>query len=123
MSENAKGKRDARKRRAVRVRKRSHGTAERPRLAVFRSIKNITAQLIDDDRGVTLAYATSLKVQASADAEGSAKVAAADAVGRELARQAQEKGITAAIFDRAGYKYHGRVAALAAGARGAGLKF
>lgn len=123
MNENPKAKRDARKRRAARVRRKIRGTAECPRLSVFRSIKNITAQLIDDESGVTLAYASSVKVEAAADAEATRKVAAAEAVGRELARQAQEKGIDAAVFDRAGYKFHGRVAALAAGARDGGLKF
>jgi len=123
MNENPKAKREARRRRAARVRRKIRGTAECPRLAVFRSLKNITAQLIDDEAGVTLAYATSQKVEAAADAEATRKVANAEAVGRELARQAQEKGINAAVFDRAGYKFHGRVAALAAGARDGGLKF
>lgn len=101
------------------IRSKISGTAERPRLSVFRSNKNIYAQLIDDLTGRTLVAASSATV-----AEGGiAKVEASVAVGKELATKAQEQGITEAVFDRSGYLYHGRVKSLAEGAREAGLKF
>lgn len=108
----------ARTRRHARVRKRIEGTAERPRLAVFRSNKHIYAQVIDDLSGRTLVAASTL----DAHAEG-AKAAAAKAVGKLLGERAVQAGISAVVFDRAGYKYHGRVRELADGAREAGLKF
>ncbi len=117
--------RAARKRRHLRVRKRVHGTAQRPRLCVFRSARHIYGQVIDDDAGVTLASASDLGSGAAAATEddGSGKQASARAVGRQLAQVAQEAGISAVVFDRAGYKYHGRVRALAEAARKAGLVF
>ena len=117
----AKSRTDRRYRRHLRVRKRLAGTAERPRLVVFRSLKHIYAQLVDDDRGVTL-----LGVSDSADGfqpDGAGKVGRAKAVGKLLAERARPAGITRVVFDRAGYRYHGRVQAVADGAREGGLEF
>jgi large subunit ribosomal protein L18 len=124
MKENAQAKRAARIRRRVRVRKKISGTAERPRLSVFRGHRHIFAQLIDDESGVTLAATSSLKLKAPKPEEGEGrKCAIARAVGTELAKQASEKGISSIVFDRGGFMFHGRVAALAKGARSGGLKF
>lgn len=124
MRENAKFRREARIRRSDRVRRKVEGSPERPRLAVYRSNRHIFAQLIDDLGGRTLAAASDLKIEGDPGIEGmTAKVARAKAVGMELAKAAKEAGIDAAVFDRAGYRYHGRVAALAEGAREGGLKF
>ena len=101
-----------------RVRAKISGTAERPRLNVFRSEKNIYAQVIDDVSGVTLCSASSLKLEGS----GGNKAAARE-VGKAVAQAALAKGIEVVVFDRGGYLYHGRVAELAEGAREAGLKF
>ena len=103
-----------------RQRKNVNGTAERPRLNVFRSLNNIYAQIIDDEKGVTLVSASSLdkEIQISGGNSEGAK-----AVGKLVAERAIAKGIKAVVFDRGGYIYHGRVAALAAAAREAGLKF
>jgi len=109
----------SRKRRHVRVRKKVTGTAARPRLAVHRSARHIFAQLIDDATGHTLASASTLDASIR-DAAGDKK-ARAHEVGQLLASRAKEAGITAAVFDRGGYAYHGRVAALADGAREGGL--
>ncbi len=117
--------RAARKRRHLRVRKRVHGTAQRPRLCVFRSARHIYGQIIDDDAGVTLASASDLGAGAPAtgDEDGDGKQANARSVGRQLAQAAQAAGISTVVFDRAGYKYHGRIRALAEAAREAGLVF
>jgi large subunit ribosomal protein L18 len=113
-----------RKRRHVRVRKKVQGNAERGRMTVFRSHLHIYAQIVDDTAGKTLVSASSLKLQASPAADGvSRRIAQAKAVGKELAVRAKEKGIQKVAFDRSGYRYHGRVAALAQGAREAGLQF
>ena len=109
----------SRKRRHVRVRKKVTGTAARPRLVVNRSARHIFAQLIDDGAGRTLAAASTLDASIR-DAAGDKK-ARAHQVGQLLASRAKEAGITAAVFDRGGYAYHGRVAALADGAREGGL--
>lgn len=109
----------ARKRRHFRVRKRVAGSAERPRLAVFRSNKHIYAQLIDDRSGRTLAAASTL----DEGVEKGAKADAARSVGLLLGKRAKDSGVEAVVFDRGGYKFHGRVAKLAEGAREAGLKF
>jgi large subunit ribosomal protein L18 len=101
-----------------RVRRRISGTPERPRLVVHRSLKNIGAQLVDDLSATTLLGITSLGVEA----EGT-KVDQARETGREIARRAKDQGITRVVFDRGGYLYHGRVRALAEGAREAGLEF
>lgn len=103
-----------------RVRKKVSGTEERPRLSVFKSNKQIHAQLIDDRKGHTLAAASSL---GNKDAQGVPKVEQARVIGRELAKNAQEAKIDKAAFDRNGYRYHGRVKALAEAAREEGLKF
>jgi len=111
----------SRKRRHVRVRKKVTGNAARPRLAVNRSARHIFAQLIDDGAGHTLASASTLDASIR-DATGDKK-ARAHQVGQLLASRAKEAGISTAVFDRGGYAYHGRVAALADGAREGGLKF
>jgi large subunit ribosomal protein L18 len=110
----------ARERRHRRVRKKIRGTADRPRLAVFRSNKHIYAQLIDDVAGVTLASASTTEKGLTGTG---ATVAAATAVGKRLGERAVAAGITTAVFDRGGFKYHGRVAGVADGAREAGLEF
>src|SRR5215470_20421459 len=110
----------SRSRRHLRVRKKVSGTAARPRLAVNRSARHIFAQLVDDGTGSTLASASTLDSGIRA-ADGD-KTAKARQVGELLARRAQEAGVAAAVFDRGGYAYHGRVAALADGARESGLK-
>ena len=112
-----------RKRRHVRVRKTVIGTAERPRLSVYRSTNHIYAQLIDDTKGVTLASASTLEKSVKAEIAGKTKREAAKIVGKLAAERAKEKGIEAVVFDRGGYLYTGRVQALADGAREAGLKF
>ena len=110
----------ARKKRHVRVRAKISGTAECPRLNVYRSLSNIYAQLIDDVAGVTLAQASSVEKDF---AQYGGNVEAAKAVGKKLAERATEKGIKECVFDRGGYVYHGRVQALADGAREGGLEF
>jgi len=110
-------KRAHREKRRKRVRRKIFGTAERPRLSVYRSNVNIYAQLIDDDAATTLAAADSREV-----GEAENRKDAARKVGELIARRAQEAGIEVAVFDRGGNKYHGRIAALAEGARGGGLK-
>lgn len=113
-------KNKTRQKRHLRVRNRVAGTAERPRLNVFRSLAHIYAQVIDDDKGMTLAAASSL----DKDFNGKGgNIAAAKAVGAAIAKKALEKGITEVVFDRGGYIYHGRIAALAEAAREGGLKF
>ena len=113
-------KNQARKKRHLRVRNHIAGTAARPRLNVFRSLKNIYAQIIDDEKGVTLVSASSKDKDF---AQYGGNVAAAKLIGEAVAKRALEKGITEVVFDRGGYIYHGRVAALAEAAREAGLKF
>jgi len=123
MKSTSQKKIEARERRSARVRARVIGSSKRPRLAVFRSAKHISAQLIDDASGKTLAAATDAKMK-KAEAEGmEAKIAKAFAVGKDLAEKAKKAGITAAVFDRGGYTYHGRVKALTDGARAGGLEF
>ena len=114
---------ESRLRRKRRVRKRVHGTADRPRLSVFRSSRHIYAQVIDDTRGYTLAAASTLDAEVRAAALPSGTVAAARAVGEAVARRALDRGVRRIVFDRGGYLYHGRVAAVAEGARGSGLEF
>jgi len=113
----------ARKRRHARIRTRVSGTAGKPRLCVFRSLTNIYAQIIDDSSGVTLASAGSVNAEMKQKADGKNKSQVAELVGSTLAKIAQDKGINEVVFDRGGYKYHGRVKALAEAARKAGLKF
>jgi len=118
-----KVKYDARKRRHRRVRAKAHGTAERPRLNIYRSLSNIYAQVIDDDSGVTLASASTIDRDVAGQVSGKSKVDAARIVGKIVGERAKNAGIEAVVFDRGGYQYHGRVAALAEGAREAGLEF
>ena len=105
-----------RRTRHQRIRKKVEGSSERPRLCVTRGSRVITVQLIDDSKGSTLAFATT-------PVGKTANVALATALGKEIAQKAQSKGIAQCVFDRGGYIYHGRIAAVAAGAREAGLKF
>lgn len=113
----------ARKRRHMRVRKKVHGTPECPRLNVFRSLNNIYAQVIDDEQGITLAAASSIDRELREQCRGLSKTEQARLVGRLVAERALARGITRVVFDRGGYKYHGRVKALADASREAGLKF
>lgn len=108
---------EKRQRRHLRVRKKVAGTAERPRLVVYRSLKHIYAQLVDDTTSRTLATVSDHAVSDGKKTEKSAEV------GRQIAARAKDAGITRVVFDRAGYKYHGRVKAVADGAREAGLEF
>ena len=110
-----------RRRRHLRVRKKVRGTAARPRLAVFRSNKHIYAQVIDDVAGLTVASASTMETAIRDGATGT--VDAARAVGERVADRAKSAGVDTVVFDRGGFKYHGRVAAVADGARGAGLEF
>jgi large subunit ribosomal protein L18 len=111
----------ARKKRHARVRRSVIGTAERPRLNVFRSTKHIYAQLIDDQNGVTIASASSL--DKGVEVKNGGNVEAAKAIGEAIAKRGSEKGVKSVVFDRGGYLYHGRVKALADAAREAGLEF
>lgn len=114
---------DARKRRHNRVRKQVHGTAEKPRLNVYRSLNEIYAQVIDDNKGHTLVSASSIDGELKKKAKGMTKKEQATLVGQTIAERAKKKGIKEVVFDRGGYKYIGRVAALADGAREKGLQF
>ncbi len=114
---------ELRKRRHRRVRKKVHGTPERPRLNVFRSLNHIYAQIIDDEAGITLVAASTIDRELRAKMEGLSKTEQAKLVGKALAERALAKGITKVVFDRGGYKYIGRVKALADGAREGGLEF
>jgi large subunit ribosomal protein L18 len=105
----------------VRIRKKLRGTGARPRLAIFRSLNHIYAQVIDDERGVTLCSAST--VEKAAKTGNGGNIDAAKAIGRLIAERAKEKGITSVVFDRGGYIYHGRVRSLAEAAREAGLQF
>ncbi|MFQ5873036.1 MAG: 50S ribosomal protein L18 [Dehalococcoidia bacterium] len=116
-------RRVARQRRHIRVRKRLSGTAECPRLSVFRSLTHIYAQLIDDGQGHTLASASSLDPSVVKEAKGKTKRETARLVGVLISSRASEKGIKKVVFDRGGYRYFGRVQALAEAAREGGLVF
>jgi large subunit ribosomal protein L18 len=113
----------SRLKRKKRIRKRLSGTAERPRMSVFRSSKHIYAQLVDDVKGDTLIAASSLEKTVRDLPKFESKVALAEHIGKVLAERAKEKGIQSVVFDRNGFLYHGRVKALSSGARAAGLKF
>lgn len=115
--------RERRLRRHLRVRKKVFGTPDRPRLAVFRSLNHIYAQIIDDVRGHTLVSASTLDPEIREKVKGLRKTDAARVVGEVLGQRALAAGITRVVFDRGGFKYHGRVKALADGARAAGLQF
>jgi large subunit ribosomal protein L18 len=112
-----KSRPEKRVRRHLRVRKKVVGTSARPRLVVYRSLKHITAQLVDDGTARTLATVTSVKVGEGKKSEKSLEV------GKQIAAIAKDKGITQVVFDRGGYQYHGRVKAVADGAREGGLEF
>lgn len=124
LTKRIKRKRHRRKRAQMRVRNRIRGSEERPRLAVFKSVKHVYAQIIDDRRGHTLAQASSLDPQIRESLDGgSATVDVATRVGQALAERAKEQGIDKVVFDRGGYVYHGKVKALAEAARESGLEF
>ncbi|HYK17391.1 MAG TPA: 50S ribosomal protein L18 [Bryobacteraceae bacterium] len=114
-------KNDVRVRVHERIRNKVHGTGERPRLAVFRSLKHIYAQVIDDRKGHTLAAASSGEKKSNVGSGGN--VAGAKQVGKLIAERAQASGVKKVVFDRGGYLYHGRIKALADAAREAGLEF
>ena len=116
-------RKDKRVARHQRIRKNLSGTPERPRLCVFRSNKNISAQIIDDVNGVTLASASTIDKELKSEIAYGGNKEAAKAVGEAIAKRALAKGIEEVTFDRGGFLYHGRVAELAEGAREAGLKF
>lgn len=109
--------------RRLRVRKKINGTAERPRLNVFRSLQNIYAQIIDDEKRVTLVSTSTLAPELKEKLSSTSNTEAAIAVGQLLAKKAEEAGIKQVVFDRAGYVYHGRIKALADAARAGGLEF
>ena len=121
--DKAKAKRLARQRRHARVRRRVSGTPDRPRLCVFRSLRHIQAQVIDDTSGHTLVAASTLDGEVRGQFDGKDKSAQAALVGEVIAKRALDAGITQIVFDRGGYKYHGRVKSLADAARKAGLEF
>ncbi|TDB68799.1 50S ribosomal protein L18 [Arundinibacter roseus] len=116
----ATAKTDRRQRLKYHIRKKVHGTADRPRLSVFRSNTNIYAQVIDDETGVTLVSASSLDL---GEKKWNTNIEAAALVGKKIAEKAVEAGVSAVVFDRNGYLYHGKVKALAEAAREGGLKF
>jgi large subunit ribosomal protein L18 len=115
--------RAARYRRHKRVRARVGGTTASPRLCVFRSLNHIYAQVIDDSQGATLTAASTLDLEIKGDASGKTKAGRAELVGSLVAKRALSKAVSHVVFDRGGYKYHGRVKALADAARKAGLQF
>jgi large subunit ribosomal protein L18 len=115
--------RAARQRRHVRVRSKVKGTASAPRLCVFRSLNHIYAQVIDDTQGQTLAAASTLDSEVKSELEGKNKTGRSEVVGTLIAKRAMSKGVERVAFDRGGFKYHGRVKALAEAARKEGLKF
>ncbi len=118
-----KSREEQRKRRHRRIRGKISGTAERPRLNVFRSLEHVYAQVIDDVAGHTLVSASTVDRGLSADLEGKSKSERANLVGKTVAERAKAQGIDTVVFDRGGYVYHGRIKALAEGAREGGLKF
>ena len=120
---DAKHVREARTRRHRRVRKKVAGTPERPRLNVYRSLRHVYAQIIDDTVGHTMVSASTVDQDVSSQCEGCEKTEQARVVGRVLAERALAKGVQEVVFDRGGYQYHGRVKELAEGAREAGLRF
>jgi len=118
-----KSRNEARKKRHLRIRNRVQGTAQRPRLCVFRSLKHIYAQVVDDSRGHTLASASTLDPALRGDPAAVPKVEEAARVGALIAERARAAGVTQVVFDRGGYLYHGRVQRLAESAREGGLSF
>ncbi|MFT4864773.1 MAG: large subunit ribosomal protein L18 [Ilumatobacter sp.] len=122
MTKIAQARRNGRIRRHRRVRKKVHGTAARPRLAVFRSNKHLSVQVIDDDAGTTIAAASTNEAELRSAGTGSS-VAAATKIGELIGERAKAAGIEKIVFDRGGFAYHGRIAAVASAAREAGLEF
>ena len=120
---NQINKKAVRRKKHLRIRKNIKGVPECPRLAVYRSLQHIYAQIIDDTRGITLLSASTLEAPLKGTLDNPGNVEAAKKVGLEIGKKAIEKGITAVVFDRGGMIYHGRVQALAEGAREAGLNF
>ncbi len=120
---NKKSRAAARARRHRRVRKKVAGTPERPRLNVFRSLGDIYAQVIDDEAGQTLASASTIDKELRSQMKGKTKTEQAEIVGKKIAERAKEAGVEQVIFDRGGYRYIGRIRALADGAREGGLQF
>lgn len=116
-------RKEVRAKKRKRVRKKVYGTAERPRLSVFRSLNHIYAQVINDDLGVTIAAASSLDPEFKATELNGGNVEGAKKVGELIGKRALEKGVAKVVFDRGGNIYHGRIAAVAEGAREAGLNF
>ncbi len=116
-------KKAMRLKRKIRIRRKVSGTPERPRLTVFRSARHIYAQIVDDASGRTLISASTLDKEIRGKEKAVSKVAAADEIGKLVARRALDKGISSVVFDRNGYKYHGRVKALSDAARETGLDF
>ena len=116
-----------RKQRRIKIKRRSRaavrGTANRPRLAVYRSLRHVYAQVIDDDKGVTLVSASTLEKAAVGELKGTGNSDAGKFLGKLIAERAQEKGVESVVFDRSGFRYHGVIQAIADGAREAGLKF
>jgi large subunit ribosomal protein L18 len=119
----ARTKEEARMRRKVRIRRKVKGTPERPRLVVFRSARHIYAQVVDDEANAVLCSATTMGKAAQDELKGKKKTEQAKKIGAAIAGLCKAKGIESVVFDRNGYKYHGRVMALAGAAREAGLKF
>ena len=109
--------------RHIRVRRKVKGTAERPRLAIYRSLNHIYAQVIDDTKGITLAAASSLENELKSKSDGKRKMEIAYQVGELISERAKEKGVNTVVFDRGGYKFHGRLQSLADAARKGGLVF
>jgi len=120
---NPKSRKDARIRRHTRVRQKVHGTPERPRLTVFRSLEEIYVQVIDDQAGHTLVSASSIDQELRSKSDGIKKLEQARLVGKAVAERAKAQGILSVVFDRGGYRYIGRVKALADAAREGGLEF
>jgi large subunit ribosomal protein L18 len=116
-------KHELRRRRHYRLRRRVSGTVERPRLAVFRSLKHIYAQIIDDSKGVTLASASTMDGDVKGSLKTGGDLEAAKAVGKLVAERGKANGVSKVVFDRGGFAYHGRIASLADAAREAGLEF
>jgi large subunit ribosomal protein L18 len=112
-----------RERRKLRIRRKIEGTAERPRLTIFRSTKHIYAQVVDDTKSTTIAHVSTLTKDLKAGASEASKTEAAKQVGKQVAAVLKAKGITKVVFDRNGYLYHGRIRALADAAREGGLEF
>ena len=124
LTKQLRRKQERQRRARLRIRRRITGTPERPRLAVFKSLRHIYAQVIDDMQGRTLAQANSGEASLRGGFEGSGScIAAAKAVGEAVAERAKEQGIEKVVFDRGGHIYHGKIKALAESARGVGLKF